>query len=122
LTCVVADRDVPVRRPSYYETLESCQRYYWNNADGSIFLIGASYGSAHVGNHISFPVQMRSTPTMTVSGTPTIAGSNVNAVYVENMTQKGFRIRAWTTATTQYFQITWSSSTSGGRINMDAEI
>jgi len=121
-TSVINNRDVPVRRPTYDETMEFCQRYYWNNASGSIFLIGSSYGSAHVANNVTLPVKMRSNPTMTVSGTPAIGGTGVQAHYVENVTADKFRIRVWTSATTQYFQVTWGNTTSNGRINMDAEI
>ena len=60
---------------SYTEEMALCQRYYFEttNAQGTIY--EASSVTTNVGLNVSFPVQMRAIPTMTL---PTSVGNNVH--------------------------------------------
>jgi len=119
----------PFEREIYSNTLAKCLRYYQTiGSAGSEKLISGANGTAAVRGAHQFPVIMRSSPTFTVSGTPTFysfSGSNptYSSTTVLYATTKTFAWYLATSAVTAGVVIeTNLTGGSGGLFTFDAEL
>ena len=64
---------------SYGDELARCQRYYWQETGITFFLY--QYNSSHKQIRIKHPVQMRTTPTETLTGSGITVDSETNQFY-----------------------------------------
>ena len=83
----------PFERRSYGQELALCQRYYWTRT-GVEFLATVNAGNGYR-QHITYPVEMRANPTITLSS---ITYFNANTATAGNITTGGFSYGAVATA------------------------
>lgn len=100
---------------SYNVEIAMCQRYRWRNnatGNGNAYLYGAAGNALMTGPFASFPVEMRTSPTMTIVTNPTYTNCSANNVTASNT---GFVERVDVTATGIY-------RASGGNYLAEADI
>lgn len=92
----------PFERRLYGQELMLCQRYYWRSAGvngGFPYIYGNGFTStALVSASVSFPVQMRTTPTVNKYGTWTVSGCGQPAAL--GVDQNGFTLYVSATGAT----------------------
>ncbi len=101
---------------SFGETVSRCQRYYFKiQADGSAdtFAMGSVINTTTTDHNVSFPVQMRESPTaIETSGTASDYNTFTNGTAYNNTSVPSFT-RA--TTMTAYYRTTVTSSLTAGR-------
>jgi len=75
----VGDVATDFEHRSYGDELAKCQRYYWQETGITFFLY--QYSSSHKQIRIKHPVQMRATPTETLTGSGITVDSETNQFY-----------------------------------------
>jgi hypothetical protein len=97
----------PLEKPDPADDLARCQRFYQTGFASQVFgVIGA--GSSQ-GSYMAFPVLMRASPTMAVTGTP--AYGNATAASIADITVMGFTNKVQAVASASgYGVFTWSAS------------
>ena len=75
----VSDHATEFEHRSYGDELAKCQRYYWQETGITFFLY--QYSSSHKQIRIKHPVQMRATPTETLTGSGITVDSETNQFY-----------------------------------------
>jgi len=75
----VGDTATEFEHRSYADELARCQRYYWQETGITFFLY--QYNSSHKQIRIKHPVQMRTTPTETLTGSGITADAETNQFY-----------------------------------------
>ena len=88
----IGDTATPFEHRSYGEELALCQRYYQNHATtGGVAHMGMRYQAGASWYDLTWPVEMRGSPTITVStwqgATPTVYNSNTKSCVLQHNTQ-----------------------------------
>ena len=98
----VGSNATPFERRLYGQELMLCQRYYWKSAgvnSGFPYIYGSGFtATAYVSANVSFPVQMRTTPTINKYGTWSVSGCGQPSV--TGVDQNGFTLYVSATGAT----------------------
>lgn len=98
------------RRRTPEEELPLCQVHFWRQI-GTILLNFSGHAvNSYTSQVIIFPVQMAGTPSIAVSGSPTVSGCTANTPVAINA--QGIRLQAYTNAARTNAQVIYNSTAS----------